>query len=164
MVFPPALYGFYWGALSKYPFWYIHTRIGHVSSVFTSDSSLWFLCRCILNVSLLEHLYSHSSHWNSWGFWFSNGLLWFLKIYLCEFSFFLDLYSHWVHSCWSSVSISTFAWSYNKVPQGNKGRQILTGITGTTIFIGSKNIHMYQIIHRYHRNHSTLCLELTRQT
>ena len=75
----------------------------------------WCLCRCILKVTLLEHLYSHLLHWNSWSFWFSNGLLWFLKLYHCKFSFFVDLYSHWVHSCWSSVSISTFTWSYNKV-------------------------------------------------
>ena len=46
-------------------FCYIHTRIGHVSSVFTSESFLWFLRQCIFNESLLEHLYSHSSLWNS---------------------------------------------------------------------------------------------------
>ena len=46
MLFPPALCDFYWSALSEYPFWYIHSRIGHVSSVFSfrSVSSLWFLC------------------------------------------------------------------------------------------------------------------------
>ena len=72
MLFPPALCDFYWSALSEYPFWYIHSRIGHISSVFSfrSVSSLWFLCRCILNVSLLEHLYLHSLHWNSWSFSF----------------------------------------------------------------------------------------------
>ena len=31
--FPPPLYDLYWSALSEYPFWYIHTCIGHISSV-----------------------------------------------------------------------------------------------------------------------------------
>ena len=38
-------------------------------------------------------------------------------------------YSHWVHSCWPLVSISTFTWSYHKVPTGNKGSKILTGLS-----------------------------------
>ena len=52
------------------------------------------------------------------------------RAYVFKKKFKVYLYSHWVHSCWSSVLISTFTWSYHKVPTGNKGSTILTGNTG----------------------------------
>ena len=86
-----------------------HTRISRVSSLLTSDSSLWFLCRWILNVSLLEHFYSHSSHWNSWSFSF---FWWTFMIsdhmYLANFSFYYICihtgYTHVSPQSWSQPS------------------------------------------------------------
>ena len=72
----------------------------------------------------------------------SDGLLWFPSICLCNFFYYIYLYSHWVHSCSTSVSISTFTWSYHKVPTGNKGSKILTGIT----WVGSWQ--NYQVLNR----------------
>ena len=46
-LFPPALCDFYWSVLSGYPFWYIHTCIGHVSSVFSFTSVSFFYVSCV---------------------------------------------------------------------------------------------------------------------
>ena len=81
-------------------------------------------------VSFLEHLYSNSSHWNSWSFSFFCWTFITSEQMYFHFFFLVSLYSHSVHSCQSSVSISTFTWSYNKVPTSNKGSTILTGILG----------------------------------
>ena len=65
----------------------------------------------------------------------------FLSICLCKLSFLVDLCSHWVHSCWSSVSISTFTWSKNKVrpasPYGTYGVIGPIGPIGTIVTIGT---------------------------
>ena len=79
--------------------------------------------------------YSHSSPWNFWSFPF----FWLTFItskcmYFIFFRFFVSLYSHGVHSCRSSVSISTFIRSYNEVPIGNKGSKILTDILGVGLW------------------------------
>ena len=82
-LFPPALWDLYLGALSEYPFWYIHTCISHISSFcsFISVSSVWFLC------IFFGNLYSRSSHWNFWSFsffwWtFISSKRMYFKIYL----------------------------------------------------------------------------------
>ena len=107
------------------------TLIGHITSVFSfkSDSSLWFLCRCILNVYMLEHLYSHTSHRNPWSFSFfwrtfliSEQMSWqivFFSIFIFTLSTLLFVFSL---NC-------NLHESYHKVPTGNKGSTILTGIT-----------------------------------
>ena len=90
------------------------------------------LCQSLLYgscVSLLENLHSHEINWTSWSFsffWWTFKILehMYLQIYLLVY-----LYSHWVHSCWSSFLISTFTWSYHKVPTGNKDSNMLTGIS-----------------------------------
>ena len=81
-------------------------------------------------VFFLEHLYSHSSHWNFWSFSFSDRILLLLSACIFKFFYLVSLYSQGVHSCRSSVSIPTFIWSYNKVPTGNKAPKILTDILG----------------------------------
>ena len=97
MLFPPALCDFYWSALSEYPFWYIHSRIGHVSSVFSfmSVSSLWFLCfsfrTFIFTLIALELLIFLFLLMDFYDF---RSYVFFKMLFLLLF-----LYSNWVHSC-----------------------------------------------------------------
>ena len=123
--------GFKFKCALRVPF-LVHTfSYQSISSVFSFyQSVLYGSC-----VSFLEHLYSTSSPWNFWSFSF----FWLIiitskRMYFHFFFFLVSLYSHVVHSCRSSVSISTLIWSYNKVPTGIKGSKILIGISGVGLW------------------------------
>ena len=115
------------------PYTLKHLRVSFLVHVFSqnlhsnvlSSTSLWFLLKCALRVPFLVHTYLHRSHV------FCLSLCYDFRAFIFVFFFFLVyLYLHWVHSCWSLLSISTFTLSYHKVPTGNKGSTILTGISG----------------------------------
>ena len=96
----------------------------HQSRFFSLDARLFFMVpvpvnsQCIpfrtflftlIALELLIFLFLLMDFYDFWSYVF------------CKFFFLLYLYSHWAHSCWSSVSITTITWSYHKVVPGKKG-------------------------------------------